>query len=135
MSELTDGLRSNVAYRQSRYLAWRADEFNLSTMRNNYRKLYRERQYPILRLRESQRGVRILSKRKRGMLLGARSVLIVPLQYKIQSDISSRRRYREESVPRGMLCAGGMRTPVPVRQTVFNSTCPVKSHSRNVLKA
>ena len=43
------------------------------------------------------------------MLLGARSVLIVPLQYKIQSDISSRRRYREESVPRGLLCACGIR--------------------------
>ena len=76
---------------------------------------------PILRLGESQRGVRILSKRKRGMLLGARSVLIVPLQYKIQSDISSRRRYREESVPHGMLCAGGMRTPVPPLQTVFKA--------------
>ena len=34
---------------------------------------------PILRLGESQRGVRILSKRKRGMLLGVRFVLIVPL--------------------------------------------------------
>ena len=33
---------------------------------------------PILRLGESQRGVRILSKRKRGMLLGVRIVLSVP---------------------------------------------------------
>ena len=77
-------LRLYAAYRQSRYLAWRADQINLSTKRNNCRKLYRERQYPILRLVESQRGVRILSKRKRGMLLGARSVLIVPLKYKFK---------------------------------------------------
>ena len=98
-------------YAFRRNIAKWADVINLSTNRNNYRKQYRERQYPILRLVESQRGVRILSKRKRGMLLGARSVLIVPLQYKIQADISSRRRYREESVPRGLLCACGMRTP------------------------
>ena len=39
---------------------------------------------PILRLCESQRGVRILSKRKRGMLLGVRIVLIVPLRYKLK---------------------------------------------------
>ena len=51
-------LRLYAAYRQSRYLAWRADQINLSTKRNNCRKLYRERQYPILRLGESQRGVR-----------------------------------------------------------------------------
>ena len=40
---------------------------------------------PILRLGESQRGVRILSKRKRGMLLGVMLVLIVPLEYKFKS--------------------------------------------------
>ena len=77
-------LRLYAAYRQSRYLAWRADKINLSTNRNNYRKQYRERQYPILRLRESQRGVRILSKKKRGMLLGVRFVKTVPLRYKFK---------------------------------------------------
>ena len=77
-------LRLYAAYRQSRYLAWRADQINLSTKRNNCRKLYRERQYPILRLGESQRGVRILSKRKRGMLLGVKLVKTVPLQYRFQ---------------------------------------------------
>ena len=39
---------------------------------------------PILRLGESQRGVRILSKRKRGMLLGVRFVKTVPLRYKFK---------------------------------------------------
>ena len=77
-------LRLYAAYRQSRHLAWRADQINLSTKRNNGRKLYRERQYPIPRLKESQRGVRILSKRKRGMLLGERFVKTVPLQYKFK---------------------------------------------------
>ena len=56
-------LRLYAAYRQSRYLAWRADKINLSRNRNNYRKQYRERQYPTPRLRESQKGVRILSLR------------------------------------------------------------------------
>ena len=59
-------------------------KFTKDKERNNHRKLYRERQYPILRLEESQRGVRILSKRKRGMLLGVRIVLIVPLWYKLK---------------------------------------------------
>ena len=36
-------------------------KFAKDTKRNNHHKLYRERQYPILRLEESQRGVRILS--------------------------------------------------------------------------
>ena len=45
---------------------------------------YTARQYPILRLGESQRGVRILSKRKRGMLLGVRFVKTVPLRYKFK---------------------------------------------------
>ena len=36
-------------------------KFTKDKERNNHRKLYRERQYPILRLCESQRGVRILS--------------------------------------------------------------------------
>ena len=39
---------------------------------------------PILRLEESQRGVRILSKRKRGMLLEVRFVLTVPLRYEFK---------------------------------------------------
>ena len=33
-------------------------KFGKDKERNNHRKLYRERQYPILRLGESQRGVR-----------------------------------------------------------------------------
>ena len=46
--------RLYAAYRQSRYLARQADEINLITKRNNYRKLYRERQYPILRVAEGR---------------------------------------------------------------------------------
>ena len=46
--------------------------------------LYGSNANPILRLKESQRGVRILSKRKRGMLLGARFVENVPLWYKFK---------------------------------------------------
>ena len=59
-------------------------KFTKDKKRNNHRILYRERQYPIPRLKESQRGVRILSKRKRGMLFGVRIVLIVPLRYKLK---------------------------------------------------
>ena len=42
----------------------------------------------------------------RGEICANRSTLV-----QVLADISSRRRYREYSVPRGLLCGGGMRTP------------------------
>ena len=50
-----------TAYAFRRNIAKWADVINLSTKRNSYNNQSRERQYPILRLGESQRGVRILS--------------------------------------------------------------------------
>jgi hypothetical protein len=61
---------------------WR--RFFALTLTSELDALYGSNANPILRLGESQRGVRILSKRKRGMLLGVRFVKTVPLRYKFK---------------------------------------------------